>query len=364
MDELALLKDFRLQDASPDGAREHARQALRAAMARRRVRRRYVFALVFAGAALLVAGAYAIAREFVVGAPAPTSVKHQFAGIGIFRGELIPLPHQPLGIIADKARVAAVLQSSVGPVYLFVAPTKSRGTCQFVWIASMRMPDGRPNMSGGCGSRDRFGVGFSLTNVHGQYLRLAVGWVGFSARTVVIGYDHGEQRIHVKPPWLLAEIRRTPVSVIAYDVSGRVVGRNPKPSPVTRKPEEPLGADHPVITVQTRYTHRPMTISVARGSRGGRCVTFELPGGSAGSCGGHPPAPTEIAVYPNQIGNAQTHGMLVLWGEVGSRIERLELRFEDGRVVRLPLREGLTLYQVAHEDYRKGRRPEMIIARD
>ena len=32
MDELALLKDFRLEDAAPDGAREHARAALRAAM--------------------------------------------------------------------------------------------------------------------------------------------------------------------------------------------------------------------------------------------------------------------------------------------------------------------------------------------
>src|SRR5713226_3174875 len=358
MDELALLKDFRLQDTSPDGAREHARQALRAALARRRVRRRYVLALVFAGTALLVVGAYAITRELVVGAPAPTSVKHQFAGIGVLRGELIPLPRQPLGIIADKARVAAVLHSSVGPVYLFVAPTKGGGTCQFVWIASMRMPDGRQNMSGGCGSRDRFGVGFSMTNVHGQYLRLARGWVGFRARTVVICYDRGEQRIHVKPPWLLAEIRKAPVSVIAYDAGGHVVGRNPTPSPLTHKPEQPpeqpLGAYHTVITVRTRYTHRPM--SVARGSRGGRCVTFDSPGGSSASCGGHPPEPKEITVSPTQIGNAQTHGMLLLWGDVGSSIERLELRSEDGRVVRLPLRERYTLYQVAHVDYRKGRR--------
>ena len=28
MDELALLRDFRLEDAAPDGAREHARAAL------------------------------------------------------------------------------------------------------------------------------------------------------------------------------------------------------------------------------------------------------------------------------------------------------------------------------------------------
>ena len=32
MDELALLKDFRLEDAAVDGAREHARAALRRAM--------------------------------------------------------------------------------------------------------------------------------------------------------------------------------------------------------------------------------------------------------------------------------------------------------------------------------------------
>jgi hypothetical protein len=72
MDELALLKEFRLDDASSNGAREDARAALRAAAARqRRSRRRTFVVLAFIGAAILAGAAYGIVHELVVGSPAP-----------------------------------------------------------------------------------------------------------------------------------------------------------------------------------------------------------------------------------------------------------------------------------------------------
>jgi len=79
MDELALLKDFRLEDAAPDGARDHARAALRAAMTRRSrfPRRRYAIALAFGLAAVLAAAAYAIVHQFVIGSAAPKDVQDQ-----------------------------------------------------------------------------------------------------------------------------------------------------------------------------------------------------------------------------------------------------------------------------------------------
>src|SRR6187397_2406939 len=77
MDELALLRDFRLEDAAVDGAREHARAALQRAMARRRLvpRRRYAVVLAFAVAGLLAAAAFAIVHEFVIGSAAPKDVQ-------------------------------------------------------------------------------------------------------------------------------------------------------------------------------------------------------------------------------------------------------------------------------------------------
>src|SRR5437870_6204086 len=78
MDELALLKAFRLEDASPDGAREHARAALRVAIERRRrPSRRTLVLLGFVGAAILAGTAYAVVHELTVGDPAPEEVREQ-----------------------------------------------------------------------------------------------------------------------------------------------------------------------------------------------------------------------------------------------------------------------------------------------
>src|SRR5437868_1376172 len=78
MDELALLKDFRLEDASPDGARDYARAALRTATPReRRPSRRTLVGLAFLAAAVLAGAAYGIVHQLIVGSPAPPEVREQ-----------------------------------------------------------------------------------------------------------------------------------------------------------------------------------------------------------------------------------------------------------------------------------------------
>ena len=56
--------------------------------------------------------------------------------------------------------------------------------------------------------------------------------------------------------------------------------------------------------------------------------------------------------------------MLLYWGAVGSKIKAVELRFENGAHVRLPIREGFVLYQVRPTNFVSGRRPIKLIARD
>src|SRR4051812_36619372 len=130
MDELALLRDFRLEDAAAGEAREHARTALRAAMTRRRFglpRRRYTLVIAFAVAALLAAGAYAIVHEFVIGGPAPPRVKH-VVGLTFKRWAqetgMFAMPKQFQGREED-VKVASIAQTKDGPAYLFFEPTRN-----------------------------------------------------------------------------------------------------------------------------------------------------------------------------------------------------------------------------------------------
>ena len=134
MDELALLKNFRLEDAATDGAREHARAALEDAMNRRRLPRRSAIALAFVAAALLSAGAYAIVHEFVVGAAAPKDVNAQLEfDVGhFFDYELIPWRGHPRKT-AGPTRVAAAAPTPQGSVYLLLTPLQGGGECLFIY---------------------------------------------------------------------------------------------------------------------------------------------------------------------------------------------------------------------------------------
>jgi hypothetical protein len=60
------------------------------------------------------------------------------------------------------------------------------------------------------------------------------------------------------------------------------------------------------------------------------------------------------------------HGQALnlLWGQVGSDVTELALRFQDGSQATLPIQEGTFLYPVPESRWIKGRRPAFVLARD
>jgi hypothetical protein len=228
MDELALLRDFRLEDAVADGAREHARAALQAAMTRRRrmPQRRYAIALAFVLAALLAAAAYAIVHEFIVGEPAPRELNNEIAYIV---GKTLPpslIPGHTRQELAGKPRVAAVAQTESGPLYLITAPLKDGGECRYRVLPS--------NRSLGVVGELLFS-GSECTGVaHPPTLWLTVETIQLSPRrtvTIAQGYAPHAVRVRIgsrdyQTPfgWFIA-VYRGPEPLIAYDSHGRVVGR-------------------------------------------------------------------------------------------------------------------------------------------
>ena len=166
MDELALLKDFRLEDAAPDGAREHARAALRATMTpskplpppplRDRAR--------FGPRGGSRRAAYAIVHRFVVG-------RCRRRACNIKSGSTRRRPLRRRSRSRARARTGPpARRSSVRPPRLR-GPCNGRrkcregGDCQSAWYAGKHRPHGGPITSVYCG------FGKSVTRARSPTLR-------------------------------------------------------------------------------------------------------------------------------------------------------------------------------------------------
>ena len=345
------------------------RRAAPASPVRRRTRSRpVVLFAVFMAAAILTAAGYAVVRYVIVGSSAPKAVKDRMRLLDTVKGELIPKVHRRSGIEVERTRAAAVIQASTGPVYLWVAPTERGGHCRFVQIVGTELPGGRPNLSGGCVSpKQKFDINVSGTRVSGRWLRLVVVHAAPPARTVRVRFADGTRRSFElsRDGFLLVEVRRAVREVSVLNGSGRVLNRlRSLPAPGRRSFPRPTGPAHTVAVIRTVRTHRPIVLRVAPGANGTRCTILITPGGTGRGCGGRPPKPDEMAVSMEQIGSARSHGMLLYWGAVGSKIDMVQLRFEDGARVSLPIHEGFVLYQVKPYDFVAGRRPIELVARD
>lgn len=227
MDELTLLKTFRLEDAADNGARAHARAVLRAAMARKQSRRRRSFiVLAFVLAAVVVGAAYGVVHELIVGDPAPAEVRAQPARFG-HSAELIPVPH-PAAPQLDKARVAAVLDSSVGTVYLF-SSFNARGPCASTWIEGDRGYQGRLNMSGGCGDRHQSFYVFANTLYKGKTVRLFSGHAGDGVARIALRFGTKTVAVPLVNRWFLAEFPAHPDEFLSYDKSGQMADTRTPP---------------------------------------------------------------------------------------------------------------------------------------
>jgi hypothetical protein len=366
MDELRRLREFRSDVVVPSGSHARAREALAAAIGGRR-RRRSRLLLAVAAALLLLGGgtAYALAREFLVGEPAPNDVRERVALLNAVKGELIPRTRRGVRIRADETRLAATIRASTGRVYLWVAPAAAGDYC-FLQIVGTELPDGGPNLGGGgCGAASGPVAGTrSGSRVRGRWLTLVHGQVRPTVERLVAVYKGRRLPIRLTGRFFLAELpgirdsEAPQLTLVAYDAAGREVGRQPFGRVLPRPRPVDVTRERPLLEILTRRTRKPIRLYVADG-----CEVLVTPGGTSSGCGGRALRPREIPIGTTQIG-AAPRGMLLLWGEVGRAIARLELRFEDGRVERLPLVRQYTLYQVAPRDFAAGRRPVELVGRN
>lgn len=365
MDELTLLREFRLEDAAPNGARAHARALLRAAIARhRRRRRRGIVALAFVGAAIIAGTAYGVVRELVVGDPAPEEVKEVLARLG-HEAELIPYP-RPDDPRVEDARVAAVLESSAGTAYLFSVPN-ARALCGWVWIEGQRGYQGRPDMSGVCGSSQTTFFAITRQPVEGRLVLLLLGRASDGVERITLRFGERTVDLPLTGRWFFAELAEEPTALISYDTAGRVVDEHeirldlPRGAPAPQP--RPAGPGRNVAEISAR-DGEVIALDVAPASDGGYCMTVrsDRRRPNAG-CSIPMPSPREIGVTAMNFGGGAPDGVLLLVGPVGSDVATLELRYENGRVAPVPLRDGWVLFEVDRANYVQGRRPESLVAR-
>jgi hypothetical protein len=390
MDELALLKDFRLEDAAADGAREHARAALQDAMNRRRLPRRYAIALAFVAAALLAAGAYAIVHEFIVGAAAPKDVNAQLEfDVGhFFDYELIPWRGHPRKT-AGPTRVAAAAQTPDGPVYLLLTPLQGGGECLFTYTGR---EDGPPPTAS-CS------LGKPIQPGRFVYFTQNITAAG----PMIVGYAPGAVRVRYagasfETPlgWFVVPSRVDKV-LTAYGAHAGVVARVPltreSSPPVPQSQPKPQGGaaapgpvkpPHVIISTHTGwartgstwvYTHELLRVAIARDNNRMRCIYPYAKAPSANdaevSCGWPDPRANEVQVVSRAVGWTRVSGsrrtwvsVLVLLGQAGANVAHAEVRFSDGRTAPTTLRQGVIFYQVPRENFRAGHRPAQVIGRD
>lgn len=378
MDELTLLRQFRADVPRPLRAQQQTRERLERMIDGRRGRRSPRLLVLLAALALLIAlggTAYGLAREYLLGDPAPAPVQQQAARLNEVKGELIPKARLGPGIRVEETKLAAFLDADTGPVYLWVAPSERGDECWFEQIVGTEQPDGSPNLRGGCGGHaiDGRPIDWSLSATRvrdGRILQFISGKVGESVVKVELTSEGETVQVPLQGRYFLFQVTDATreanphiprLRLTAYDNAGDVLAQATSQPPTRRPRPVDLNGQTPLIEILTRRTGKPIRLYVLQRD-GERCRVLVSPGGTGSSCGGRPPKSNEVFVGPNQIG-AAPHGMLLLWGEVGSRISELELHFEDGRVEQLPLTSHFALYQVDPADFKAGHRPLRLVGR-
>jgi hypothetical protein len=340
------------------------RLLLAKAIAGRRLRRRYTFALAFVAAAVLTGAAYSVARELLVGDPPPPEVVSHLARFG-HEADLIqhPRPDDP---IVGEARVAAVLESSVGRAYLFSVPNGLGHQCGWVWVEGERGHQGRPNTSSVCGTASETFWALSRQQIKEQTVRLFSGRAGDGVAQVEVRFSDRTLQIPLTGRWFFAEFSRDPLEVRSLDRAGGVVSRHPVLRPFARGKPTPrshqIGAAEMVLALNANGGSERITLEVAEASLNNSCMIVRSDKRPTNrGCGVPTPAPREIGVVAMQFGGAPG-GVQLLVGPVGTEIANLRVEYQDGRLEEIPLNKHWALYEVVPADYAEGRRPVELIA--
>jgi hypothetical protein len=370
MDELTALNAFR--PATPPDARAAA-VARRALRARMRERKRLLRPRVLLAATLLAAAGVTAAtasglgdrvRDFVAGEPAPRPVQQQF-DLSSRRKSVIPWMAQDprYRAVASKAEGVLAIETSVGPVYVWVAPTVGGGECELLDIAALPLRTGGLSCSPQPVRLDHVPrAGVRETRVGDRYLRLLQGRVAPDVASIEVRFTDGKKAtIPTAKGFFLRELTENeePKLLIARDADGRELGRHvhrrfsfPGRSYIAR----PTGPYRTVIEVETSWGY-PMTLSVAPGANGTVCTETRYRGMRAGSCGQRRPAEDAIRVGIG-LWNEPPDGkpLVKLEGSVGGSIARLELEYRDGGRVDVPIVEGYVLFELSRK-----REPKQLV---
>jgi hypothetical protein len=312
--------------------------------------------------------------EFVEGDPAPESVKeelrrqadHPPLRVG---HRVIERPKPPPPDLVD-ARLAVALDSSVGPVYLWIAPTSGGGACTALEITALPpLPDGRPNTSGGCSSGPtverridggqgearvgKRGLSYILGRVHPSIVRLKVALS--DERVVPVRLVEG---------FFLAELpaKATVVEYRGFDASGSLVERLRVPERVRVPPStegwriRPIEPFRKAASIRL-YSGRDARIEHARAEGGLLCWRNRWGEQMSTTCG---PVP-EDALPSMMVSGTGKNQTVLLSGPVGSRVERVDLIWDNGDRERLAIQNGFVLKQI---DPYGARFPSKLVGRD
>jgi hypothetical protein len=125
------------------------------------------------------------------------------------------------------------------------------------------------------------------------------------------------------------------------------------------------GPAREVARIQARGGAETVILEVAPATGGNVCRMIRSARTRTNrACGLPAPEPDEIGTSAWQFGGGPPDGIQLLVGRVGAGIDRLRLRYQDGRLVDVPLHERWALYEVVPADYAEGRRPEQLVGLD
>jgi hypothetical protein len=377
--------------------------------ARRRKRRLLAIAAVLALlTALVVNPALGIGErllDFVEGDPAPESIKREFTQEAkpphpLRVGDRVverPMARRPPPDLVD-AHLAVALDSSRGPVYLWVAPMTGGGKCTLLEVVEApKPPPGLPRGGVNCGSvslaERPIQGGETGDRVDGKYLHLTVGQVHpriarlelalTDGRVVPIRLVEGfflaelpagtlaDRVPGCKPPQMPPSIlpRRSPapppqdpedvvclVHVIEYrgfDANGVLVERYRVPKPRRYEPIEVFRTAHSIRL----FSGKEARIDYARAERGTMCWRVFWGEMVSGTC-----SVVSKRSLPSVtvIGSGEKQSVYFS-GPVGSDIAHVDLVWDDGTSERLRVEDGFALKQI---DPDGERFPTKLVGRD
>jgi hypothetical protein len=269
--------------------------------------------------------------------------------------------------IASKVRRALATRTSVGFVYVWVAPTSGGGDCYLVDVEAV------PLESAGAACRPRparsdyvIRPWQSETQVGGESLRLLTARVTPAVASLVVRFADGtSEQLRPAGGFALRELRRDeePIAVIARDANGSELRRRRMPGPRSfrRDLAFPVGPYRRVIGIETTEGF-PLTFAVAPGTNGSVCERTIYRGAQSWSCGPGPARLEADAISVHRaLWNDSDDGkaLALLQGATGRSLSRLEAWYADGSVERIPIVEQYVLFEVP-----RSRTPRVLVGLD